>query len=185
MFDFLNPFNDIAKDIFRQQPIVIVLFLIFMAMVIIFYALKISGKQNSEDHKEKGLLIELVKDSNQMFGALKDAIDGLRISQEKRNEALTEQLKEQKTTNTNLTALNQALASNHADFVDTITVVLRNQVTGRLDKVEGRLDEVYEIVTTKADCNDLVLEKIESLSNDVISLKDYFVNREVKRLEDM
>lgn len=185
MLDFLNPFNDIAKDIFRQQPIVIVLFLIFMAMVIIFYALKIAGKQNSEDHKEKGLLINLVKDSNQMFGALREAIDGLRISQEKRNDAFVESLQEQKATNQNLTALNQALANNHSDFVDTITVVLKNQVTGRLDKVEGRVDEIYDIVAAKSDCNDLVLEKIGSLSNDVISLKEYFVNREVKRLEDM
>lgn len=185
MFDFLNPFNDIAKDIFRQQPIVIVLFLIFMAMVIIFYALKISGKQNSEDHTEKSLLIDLVKDSNHMFGALREAIDGLRMSQEKRNDALVESLKEQKTTNLNLTALNQALANNHSDFVDTITVVLRNQVTGRLDKVEGRVDEIYNIITTKPDCNDLVLEKISNLSSDVVSLKEYFINREVKRLEDM
>jgi len=108
-----------------------------------------------------------------------------RLSQEKRNDAIEVQIQEQKVTNTNLTALNQALANNHSDFVDTITVVLRNQVTGRLDKVEGRVDEIYNIVTTKTDCNDLVLEKISTLSNDVVSLKEYFVNREVKRLEDM
>lgn len=183
--DILNPFNDLAKQIFTQQPIIIVLFLVFMLIILAIIATRMVSKQNSEDHNEKSLLISLVKDSNQMFGALRDAIDGLRISQEKRNDALVESLKEQKTTNTNLSALNQALATNHADFVDTITVVLRNQVTGRLDKVEGRVDEIYDIVKTKTDCNDIVLDKIETLNKDLVLLKDYFVDREVKRLEDM
>jgi len=156
--DILNPFNYNLKWIFTQQPIIIVLFLAFVLLLLFIIAIRAGSKQNSEDHKEKGLLIELVKDSNHMFGALREAIDGLRVSQEKRNEALVESLKEQKTTNLNLTALNQALATNHSDFVDTITVVLRNQVTGRLDKVEGRVDEIYDIVAAKSDCNELVLE---------------------------
>lgn len=183
--DLLNPFNDLAKEIFRQQPIIIVLFLIFIFLLLIFYATRTVSKQNSEDHKEKGQLIELIKDSNAMFARLGDAIDSLKVAQEKRNENHEIQISEQKQTNNNLRSLNNAFADYHGSLTDTITTILKNQFTTRLDNVETKVDDIYHVVTSKSDCNDEVLNRLNGLGRDIENIKTFLVNEKVKELEDI
>lgn len=178
--DILNPFNDIAKEIFKQQPIIIVLFLIFMFLLLIFYATRTVSKQNSEDHKEKGQLIDLIKDSNTMFGALRDAIDSLRDSQNRRNEALQHQIIEQKTTNNNLGLLNKSFSDYHTSIADTISL-FNTQMNVRLTGVEQSLNELKN----KPDCNDEILNRLNTLGQEITTVREYLVNKEVKRLEDI
>lgn len=178
--DILNPFNDIAKDIFSKQPIIIVLFLIFIFLLLIFYATRTVSKQQTEDHKEKGLLIELVKDSNTMFGALRDAIDGLRVSQDKRNESLAHQIKEQKETNATLTILNKSFADYHTSIADTISL-LNTQINVRLNAVEQLLNELK----SKPDCNDEILNRLNNLNKDIAIMRDFMVKKETERLEGL
>lgn len=177
--DILNPFNELAKDIFRQQPIIIVLFLIFMFILLVFYATRTVSKQQSEDHKEKGLLIELVKDSNQMFAVLRDAIDSLRVSQEKRNEALANQIVEQKSTNTSLNLLNKSFGDYHTSIADTIAL-LNTQISMRLNTVENSINELK----SKPDCNDEILIKLNGLSKDISVIRDYIISKETEKLEE-
>lgn len=169
--DILNPFNDLAKWVFTQQPIIIVLFLIFMSLLLIFYATKTVSKQNSEDHEEKKMLLEL-------FGDLKNAITALSASQEKRNETVEIQIKEQQTTNRNLQGLNNAFADYHTSLADTIGTIFKNQVTGRLDKVESRVDDIYDLVKNKPDCNDEILNRLNNLGKDFTELKNMLDKRD-------
>lgn len=169
--DILNPFNDLAKWVFTQQPIIIVLFLVFMSLLLIFYATKTVSKQNSEDHEEKKMLLEL-------FGDLKNAITALSASQEKRNETVEIQIKEQQTTNRNLQGLNNAFADYHTSLADTIGTIFKNQVTGRLDKVESRVDDIYDLVKNKPDCNDEILNRLNNLGKDFTELKNMLDKRE-------
>lgn len=178
--DILNPFNDLAKDIFRQQPIIIVLFLIFMFILLVFYATRTVSKQNSEDHREKGLLIELVKDSNTMFGNLREAIDSLKSSQDKRSEALVHQINEQKITNSNLNLLNKSFSDYHTSIADTISL-FSTQISIRLNGVETSINELKN----KPDCNDEILNRLNSLGRDITIINDYLVKKETERLEEL
>lgn len=160
---FFDNINDTAKWIFTQQPIIIVLFLVFMAILLIFYATKTVSKQNSEDHLEKNQLIDLTGKTLGAFNKLSEAIESLKKSQDIRNESIAEQIKEQQTTNRNLQGLNTAFADYHTSLADTIGMIFKNQVTGRLDKVELKVDEIYDIVKNKPDCNDEILNRLNDL----------------------
>lgn len=183
--DILNPFNELAKDIFRQQPIIIVLFLVFMFILLVFYATRTVSKQQSEDHKEKGLLIELVRDATTANGKLTEAIESLKVSQDTRNAALEVQIKEQQTTNRNLSSLNIAFADYHTSLADTISNLFKNQVTTRLDNLESTVKDILSTVKNKPDCNDEVLNRLNEMGRDMDALKNYFVDKEIKRLEDV
>lgn len=169
--DLLNPFNDLAKQVFSQQPIVIVLFLIFMFLLLIFYATKAVSKQNSEDHAEKNQLIELTGKTIGAFNKLSEMIDSLKKSQDVRNESIAVQIKEQKQTNQNLQSLNYAFADYHTSLTDTIGTIFKNQITGRLDNVESRVDEIYDLVKNKPDCNDEILNRLNELGKQIEGLK--------------
>lgn len=163
---FFDNLNDTAKWVFSQQPIIIVLFLVFIALLLIFYATKTVSQQNTQDHEEKKMLLEL-------FSDLKTAITNLADSQVKRNESLEVQIAEQKTTNRNLGSLNQAFADYHSSLADTIGVIFKNQITGRLDQMETRIDEIYDLAKNKPDCNDEILDRLNDLGKNIDKLNEY------------
>lgn len=167
---FFDNINDTAKWIFTQQPIIIVLFLVFMAILLIFYATKTVSKQNSEDHEEKKMLLTL-------FADLKNAISAMSSAQEKRNESIEVQIQEQRNTNKNLSSLNVAFADYHSSLADTIGMIFKNQVTGRLDKVESKVDEIYSVVSNKPDCNDEILNRLNDLGREFTELKTLIADK--------
>jgi len=152
----MESINEFFKLLFEQQPLSIVLSIIIIFLFLVIYATRTVSKQQTEDHEEKKMLIDL-------FSDLKGVINALTQAQNKRNETVEIQIQEQKTTNRNLSSLNTAFADYHSSLADTISVIFKNQITGRLDNVESKVNEVYDLVKNKPDCNDELLNRLNDI----------------------
>lgn len=174
----MEQINEFFKLIFDQQPVMVVLVIIIMFLFLVIYATRSVSTQQTQDHEEKRMLIDL-------FSDLKGVIDRLSVAQEKRNEAFGSQIEEQRATNKNLSALNVAFADYHSSLADTISTMFRTQITARLDKVELKVDELIDVAKNKPDCNDEIINRMNNLHRDIEIMKDYIVKKETERLEDL